>query len=144
MSRLFSPFDEMERMLEGFFPRNGSRAQREEWPLSALEIRVPRVDVINRDDEILIRAEIPGVDKKDLEISLSEDILTIKGATRHESKEEKGDYYRSEISSGMFARSIALPGSVKADKARSEFDDGVLNLALPKAENAKRRTIKVD
>ena len=144
MSRLFSPFDEMERMLEGFFPRNWLRPQHEGWPLTALEMRVPRVDVINRDDEILIRAEIPGVDKKDLEISLSEDILTIKGATRHESKEEKGDYYRSEISSGMFARSIALPGSVNADKARSEFKDGVLNLALPKVENAKRRTIKVD
>ena len=59
---------------------------------------------------------------------------------RDESKEEKGDYYRSEISNGMFARTITLPSSVNADKAKSEFKDGVLKLALPKVENAKRRT----
>lgn len=142
--RLFRPLEDMERMFEGFFPRSWLRPQREEWPLMSLEMRVPRVDVIDRDDEILVRAEIPGVEKKDLEISLTEDMLTIKGGARHESKEEKGDYYRSEISSGIFARTITLPSSVNADKAKSEFKDGVLKLALPKVENAKRRTIKID
>ncbi len=143
MSRIFSPFEEMERMFEGLFPRNWFRPQRDEWPLMQLEVRVPRVDVVDRDDEILVRAEIPGVDKKDLEISVTEDTLTIKGSTRHENKEEKGDYYRSEISTGVFARTLMLPGSVNADKAESEFKDGVLKLTLPKVEKAKRRTIKV-
>lgn len=143
-NRLFRPLEDVERLFEGFFPRSWLRPQREEWPLMSLEMRVPRVDVVDRDDDILVRAEIPGVEKKDLEISLTEDMLTIKGGTRQESKEEKGDYYRSEISSGMFARTITLPSSVNADKAKSEFKDGVLKLSLPKVENAKRRTIKVD
>lgn len=145
MSRLFGPFEEMERLFEGFFPRNWLRSQqREEWPLMAYEMRVPRIDIVDRDDEIVVRAEIPGVEKKDLEISLNEDMLTIKGGTRQEATEEKGDYYRCEISNGMFARTIALPVSVDADKAKSEFKDGVLKLALPKLENARRRTIKVN
>ncbi|MBI3774048.1 MAG: Hsp20/alpha crystallin family protein, partial [Gammaproteobacteria bacterium] len=94
--------------------------------------------------EIEIRAEIPGVDKKDLEITVTEDALTIKGSTRQENKEEKGNYYRSEISGGIFARTLMLPGSVNADKAKTEFKDGVLKLTLPKVEKAKRRTIRVD
>ena len=144
INRLFSPLDDVERIFEGLIPRSWLRSHRDEWPLLSLEMRVPRVDIVDRDDEILVRAEIPGVDKKDVEITLTEDLLTIKAGARHESKEEKGDYYRSEISSGMFARTITLPGSVNADKARSEFKDGVLKLALPKVENAKRRTIKVE
>lgn len=144
ISRLFNPFNEMERILEGFFPRNWARPQHEEWPLMSLEVRVPRIDVVDRDDEIELRAEMPGVDKKDLEISVTEDTLTIKGSTRQESKEEKGNYYRSEISSGIFARTLMLPGSVNSDKAKTEFKDGVLKLTLPKVEKAKRRTIKVD
>lgn len=143
-ARFFRPLEDVERLFEGFFPRSWLRPQREEWPLMSMEMRVPRVDVVDRDDDILVRAEIPGVEKKDLEISLTEDLLTIKGGIRQESKEEKGDYYRSEISSGMFARTITLPSSVNADKAKSEFKDGVLKLTLPKVENAKRRTIKVD
>lgn len=142
LGRLFSPFEEMERLFEGFFPR--LRPQRDEWPLMSVEMRVPRVDIVDKDEEILVCAEMPGVDKKDLEISLTEDMLTIKGGTHRENKEENGNYYRSEISNGMFARTITLPGSVNPDKVKSEFKDGVLKLALPKVENARRRTIKVD
>ena len=65
-NRLFRPLEDVERLFEGFFPRSWLHPQREEWPLMSLEIRVPRVDVVDRDDDILVRAEIPGVDKVEL------------------------------------------------------------------------------
>jgi HSP20 family protein len=105
---------------------------------------MPRVDVIDREDEILVRAEVPGVDKKDLEVSLTDNAVTIKGSTRHEEKEEKGDFYRSEISRGSFSRTVALPGEVDGDKAKASFKDGVVEIAMPKLEASKRRSIKVE
>lgn len=105
---------------------------------------MPKVDVIDRDDEVVVRAEIPGVAKDDLDISVTDNTVTIKGETKRESKEEKGDYYRCEISRGTFARTLPLPANVDSDSAKAKFEDGVLELTIPKVEKAKRRTIKVD
>ena len=104
---------------------------------------MPRVDIVERDDELVVKAELPGVDKKDLDVSVTENAVTIKGSTSHEEKEEKGDYYRCEISSGAYSRTLALPSDVEADKAKANFKDGVLELTLPKLKKAKRHTIKV-
>ena len=92
----------------------------------------PRVDVIDREDELVVRAETPGIDKDDLEVSVSEGSVTIKGATRREEKEEKGEYHRCEIMRGTFSRSVALPAEVDADAAQATFKDGVLELTPPK------------
>ena len=105
---------------------------------------MPRVDVLDREDEIIVKAEVPGVDKKDLDVSVTENSVSIKGSTSHEEKEEKDDYYRCEISSGSFSRTVRLPADVDAAKARSKFKDGILELALPKVKKAKRHTVKVD
>lgn len=105
--------------------------------------RLPNLDVIDRNDEILVRAEVPGVEKKDLSISLSDNLLTIKGQTRSEKKEEDGDYHRQEISSSSFARAITLPGTVNAAKAEASLKDGVLEITFPKAESSKKRNITV-
>jgi hypothetical protein len=85
-----------------------------DWPSWAemgapLTTRMPKVDVIDRDKEVFIRAEVPGVEKEGLEVTVSDNAVTIKGETKHEEKEEKSDYYRSEISHGTFSRTIALP-----------------------------------
>jgi len=104
---------------------------------------MPRVDIVDRDDELVVKAESPGVDKKDLDISVTDNAVTIKGSTSHEEKEEKGDYYRCEISSGAYSRTLVLPSEVEADKAKANFKDGVLELTLPKLKKAKRHTIKV-
>jgi HSP20 family protein len=104
---------------------------------------MPKVDVIDRDEDVLVRAELPGVEKKDLEISTSDTSVTLKATTRHEEKEEKGDYYRCEITRGSFARTIALPSQVQSDKAKANLKDGVLELTLPKVEKSKRRTVTV-
>jgi HSP20 family protein len=100
--------------------------------------------VIDRDDEVVVRADLPGVDKKDLEVTLHEDALTIKGSTSSEKEEEKGDYFRREVSSGSFSRSIRLPTAVDGEKVSSSFKDGILELTLPKIKKTKRHTIKVE
>lgn len=105
--------------------------------------RLPNLDVIDRDNEILVRAEVPGVDKKDLSISLTDNLLTIKGQTHSEKKEEEGDYHRQEISSSSFARAITLPGTVNASKAEASLKDGVLEITFPKSEASKKRNIAV-
>ncbi|MGA7801885.1 MAG: Hsp20/alpha crystallin family protein [Gammaproteobacteria bacterium] len=106
--------------------------------------RLPRVDVIDRDAEIVVRAEIPGVRKEELEVSMNHGTVTIKGSTKHESKKEEGDYYRCEISRGSFARTVTLPAEVDGDRAKASFKDGVLELVIPKQERSKRHSIKVE
>jgi len=142
-------FEDMERMFDKFFTRGWLRPWRQEWPAlgefnKLFEARFPHVDVIDRDGEIIVKAELPGVDKKDLDISLTEDSVMIKGSTLREKKEEKGDYYCSEISRGEFARNIVLPATVDSSKAKASLKDGMLELVLPKVEGRKRRTITVE
>jgi len=146
--RALSPFEEMDRMFEDYFSRGWMRPFRWEWPslgemAKPFEGKMPKVDVIDRDDEVVVKAELPGVEKKDLDVSVTETSVTIKGTTSHEEKEEKGDYYRCEISRGAYARTVALPSYVDADKAKASFKDGVLELTLPKVEKSKRRSIEI-
>ncbi len=146
-SRWLSPFDEMERLMEDFFPRGWLR--RWEWPVfpefaRRMELRLPKVDVIDRDAEVVVKAEVPGVEKKDLDVSVTGNTVTIKGETRREEKEEKGDYYRCEISRGSFSRTIDLPAGVDAGQARASFKDGVLELTLPKKPEARRQAIRIE
>jgi HSP20 family protein len=145
-ARALSPFEEMDRMMESFFPRGWMRPFRWElphWP-ELRELRMPKVDVIDRADQVVVKAEVPGVDKKDLEVSMTENTVTIKGKTSHEEKEEKGDYYRCEISRGAFTRTVALPSDIDTAKAKASFRDGILELTIPKVEKSKRRMISVD
>lgn len=152
-TRPLSSFEEMDRLFdhwfESFSPRGWMRpfrAERPSWAESAVsfEMRAPKVDVIDRDDEVIVRAEVPGVAKEDLEVSVTDSAITIKGKMKHEEKEEKGDYYRREISRGAFARMVTLPNYVETEGAKAKFKDGILELTLPKAEKVKRRTVKID
>lgn len=147
-SRGMNPFEEMDHMFEGFFPRGWMRPFHWDWPSwsrlpEAFEGRAPKVDVIERDEEILVRAELPGVDKKDIDVSTTENTVTIKGSTHTEEKEEKGNYYRCEITSGSFSRTLAMPGNIDGGKAKATFKDGVLELILPKVERSTRHNVDV-
>ena len=145
---LMGSFEEMDRLFDNFMRRGWMRPWRFEWPsfpeLTTLESKMPKVDVVERDNEIVVRAEVPGVDKKDLDVSVSDNAVTIKGSTRHEEKEEKGDYYRHEISAGAFSRMVVLPANVDGSRAKANFKDGMLERTLPKVEKAKRHSIKLD
>lgn len=106
--------------------------------------RVPRVDVIDREQELLVRAELPGVSKENLDVSLQDNTLSIRATTQRDEEEEKGQFYRRELSRGEFQRTIRLPCQVEGDKAKASFKDGVLELTIPKVAASKRKTIKVE
>lgn len=146
---MMSPWDEMERWFNEFGRHGWMRPFSWDWPgemksMQPFEGRVPKVDMIDRDKEVVIRAELPGVNKDDLDVTLSENTVTIKAHTTREEKEEKGDYYRREMSRGDFQRTLTLPGGVDEAKAKANFADGVLELTLPKMEKTSRRKVKVD
>jgi HSP20 family protein len=146
-SRAMRPFEEMERMFDEFLGRGWLRPLRfERMPDLARmwEGRLPKLDVIDRDNEVVVKAEVPGVKKEDLEISVTGDLFTIKGQTRREEKEEKGDYYRSEVSQGSFSRTVTLPATVDEAGAKAQLKDGMLEVTLPKTEKSKKRAIKID
>jgi HSP20 family protein len=134
-----------ERKDKAVVSGNGQKVQKPTLgELPHLGEKFPRVDIIDRDAEVEVRAELPGVEKKDLDVSLSDNTVTLKGSTRHEEKEEKGDYYRSEITTGSFARTLTLPGNVDSDRAKATFRDGILVLTVPKVEQSKRHTVPVE
>lgn len=104
---------------------------------------VPPLEVVEKDNELQVRVELPGVEEKELEIRLEKDILTIKGEKQHEEREEKDNYHLVETRYGSFARSIHLPVSVDPDKVDANFKNGVLTVSLPKAEVATSRRIEI-
>ena len=141
-------FDEMDRAFDTLFHRGWMhpfRAMLPEWGRleQRLDFVAPRVDVIDREEEVLVRAEIPGVEKKDIHVDLSGQLLTIKGERRHEERKEKGEYFRAEIASGSFSRTIRMPEDVDLEKAKAEFKDGMLEVHLPKTHKTPRRQIEV-
>jgi HSP20 family protein len=146
-ARMGRRLDDFERFFEQMMPRAWFPAMR--WPrlfapdVEALAGGFPKVDVLDREDEVIVKAELPGVKKEDIRVSLAGNMMTIKGETKREEKEEKGDYYRCEISRGEFSRMFTLPSDVDETKAKAELHDGVLEITLPKLETAKKREIKV-
>ena len=104
---------------------------------------LPPVDVYETDQNVMLKAELPGVDPKNVEIRVEDGTLYLKGERKFEREVKEEDYHRVERSYGSFSRSFALPSSVAAEKATAEYKDGVLTLTLPKKEEAKPRTIKI-
>ena len=143
------PIAEMERAFDRFFGRGWPSLRRwSDFPaldslFEAEGLRMPSLDVVDRDNEVMVRAEIPGIEKKDISVSLADNVLSIKGQSRSEKKEEKGDYHRHEISSSSFARSITVPANVDASKTVANLKDGILEITLPKLESSKKRNIAV-
>ena len=105
---------------------------------------LPQIDVIERDDSIVVHAALPGIDKKDLEVSTTQQTLTLRGSSRKETKEERGEYFRHEISRGNFLRTVTLPAVVDESKIKAKFKDGLLEVTLPKLESAKRHSINIE
>ena len=148
-AQMFSPIDEVERLFDRLMPRGWLAPTAWNWPLwgafdeARQSVRVPKIDVIERDKDILIRVEMPGVEKKDLEVSVSDSALTIKGVVSRASKEQKKDYFRCEIAQGNFSRSLSFPAGVDASNISANLKDGILEVLLPKEESAQRRTVEV-
>ena len=127
---------EMERVFDRFFePR---------WDeFEAVGARAPKLDFSETKDAYLVKAEVPGVEQKDISVQIQDQMLTIKGE-KHKEKEEKDEkYHRVERSWGAFARTLALPTGVDTEKIAATFKDGVLTVKLPKTPAAKGTTIPV-
>ena len=103
----------------------------------------PLVDVIDQKDQLIAKAELPGVDKKDIKITLSDNILTIRGERREEQKTKKEDYYCCERIQGSYSRTIALPVEVDNKKIKASFKNGVLEVILPKTKKETPREIEI-
>ncbi|MGA2286618.1 MAG: Hsp20/alpha crystallin family protein [Dehalococcoidia bacterium] len=101
------------------------------------------LDLYETDNEIVIRGTLPGVKPEDVDITISGDLLTIKGETKRDEEKRRRNYYRQESWYGSFVRAITLPTQVDADKAEATFEDGILKLTIPKAASARPKTITV-
>jgi HSP20 family protein len=125
----------MDRLLENAFTNQQGWQQAGAWNLA--------LDVVETEDEFLVKASIPGINPDDLEITFNNNTLTIRGETKEETEREDAEYHLRERRYGSFARSIGLPTSVDVDKVEATYDAGVLTLHLPKAEEVKPRRIAI-
>ena len=103
----------------------------------------PSVEVYEKGDNFVVRAELPGMKKEELDISVLGDTLTIKGERKTESEVKEEDYYRCELCYGKFSRSVGLPTAVEAGKVEANYENGILQITLPKAKEAKPKKIEV-
>jgi HSP20 family protein len=124
----------MQRFLDGFEPANPRVAQ-QEW--------LPAFDVSETSEEIVVQAELPGMEIKDIDITLTDGLLTIKGEKKKEKEDKQEHYHRVERVYGSFSRSFRLPAEVRADAIDAKYRDGVLVVTLPKAEEVKPKRIEV-
>jgi HSP20 family protein len=104
---------------------------------------LPSLDVAETKNELVVKAEVPGMDAKDINISLSDGMLTVKGEKKQEREEKEADYHLVESSYGAFTRSIQLPTEVQSDKISASYRNGVLTVILPKSDGPQKKEIKV-
>lgn len=126
--------DAMDRLFDDAFTR----------PLSLKEAwSVPAIDMYQTDDEIIVKAALPGITSDEVQINITGEVLTLKGEVKQEEEKKEKAWHIREQRYGSFERSVVLPTDVMADKAKAEFENGILTITLPKADEVKPRTITV-
>lgn len=139
-----SPFKEMERMFNDYFQqRFFAPAWMPRFKFPELADVSTSVDMFEEGDNLVIKAELPGMKKEDINVDLKEDVITISGQKKSEEKTERKDFHRIERSFGSFTRRLQLPVEIKADKVEASFKDGVLEIKLPKSDAAKQKAKKI-
>jgi HSP20 family protein len=135
---------DMDRMMEDFFGRRMRPWWPERWSRrEVMELEAPAVDLFEDKNDIVVKVELPGMEKENVEVKLTDHMLTIKGEKKKEQEIKEENYYRSERSYGSFIRTLELPADVHADKVKASFKNGVLEVRLPKTEEAKTKEVKV-
>ena len=130
-SPFLEPFEDMDKMFSDFITKSGGQAF------------MPALDISQTKDSVVVETQIKDFDPEKVDISVENDILTIKGSTEHKKEVDDKNYFRKEIKSGKFYRSVSLPVPVIGEKASAEFEDGVLKITVPKAQEAKEKKVKV-
>ncbi len=127
---------EMDRLWENFFvERPLGKIWEREW--------APSLDMSETKDNFVVKAEVPGIDAKHIDISLTGDVLTIRGEKSQEKEEKEEDYHLVERSYGSFSRSVRLPAEVESNKIKASYKNGILRITLPKSEKAKAKEVKI-
>jgi HSP20 family protein len=126
----------IDKMFDDFFSLTPTSLFKSDWE--------PTVDVEEDEKTIRVKAEVPGIDEKDLEVKIENNVLTLSGEKKEERKEEKKNYVFSERKFGSFSRSISLPEGIKTDKVKATFKKGVLNIEIPKDEKAVAKKIAIE
>ncbi len=139
MANLRDEVDNLLSLALGHLNANSENGQESQL----LEGWFPAVDVYEDKDNLLVKAELPGLKKEDIEISLQDGYLTLAGERKEETRKKDGDVYRSERWTGRFHRSISLPFQVQTDKITAAYNEGLLTVTLPKAEEAKPKQIQI-
>ena len=131
--------DRIDRLFEEYFgqvPAIREDALGRNW--------APAVDIYEDKDNIIVKAELPGIKKEDLSIDVKNNVLTLSGERKHEKETKKENFHRMERSYGKFSRSFTLPNSVKVEKVKAQYKDGILDISLPKTEKAKTKAIPIN
>src|SRR5204862_6435046 len=128
--------DHVNRLFNDDFERRGEESSLTAW--------APAVDIYETEHELVVKADLPEIDPKDLDIRVENNILTIRGERKFEKKVNEDNYLRVERTYGTFSRSFTLANSVNADAIKAEYQNGVLALTIPKREEAKPKQIKVN
>lgn len=139
--------EEMDRLFDSFlsgFPTGFPTFGRVPSLRSDGEFLVPSVDVRESDREVVIEADLPGIDEKDISVTLQDGVLTLRGEKKAETKEERENYHLMERSYGSFQRSLRLPDTVDEDKVEARFDKGVLKITMPKRPDAISRQKRIE
>ena len=124
---MLDPFNELDRWFE-----DGPRSF------------APAVDVYEDENNVYVETPLPGIDPEKVEIAIENDVLTMQGSAEKKSEVDEKNYYRKEVRHGSFHRAVALPASVKSDKAEANYANGVLKISVPKEERAKPKKVKVN
>jgi HSP20 family protein len=135
MHELNSLQGEMNRLFNSFFDEGTGRSERRRW--------APAVDLIERDDSLVLKADLPGLTEDDVKIEVRDAVLTIAGERKAEHEDKQNGYYRVERSFGRFSRSLQLPDGVDADRIAAAFEKGVLEVTIPKPEQRQPRRIEI-
>ena len=143
----WSPKNEVARMMDEFFESPFLPKLKETFPFfrkfEEHGLMYPSVDMFEKNNEIVVKADIPGVDKDDISISIANNVLTIKGETKKEEEVKENDYYYSERSRGEFVRRLQIPEGVQENKVTADFKEGILEIHMPKSAKSKPKEIKI-
>jgi HSP20 family protein len=134
---------ELERFFDEAFRRPFSHVGFPRLGFALAEDIVPSMDIFEAGGDIVVKAELPGMKKEDIEVTVTDSSITISGEKKKEDEVKKKNYYKYERSYGSFCRTFSLPTTVKTDKVKSTFKDGILEIRMPKTEEAKSKEVKV-
>ena len=130
----WEPFKDLDKFFEGedFIPLIPSKWQ-----------KFPRINIENKKNDIVAEVETPGIDPKNIDISIENNVLQIKGHSESKTEEKKKSYTKQEFSKGYFERTVSLPSEVKGDKSKAGYKNGILTITMPKSAKIKEKKIKV-